>query len=75
MNFYNVAGNGDPIISSRREVDQSLRSRKHAESGRTSGPLCMQITKQDTMGVRRSLSVELVVDVALDNQKRWQRNT
>ncbi len=33
----------------------------------------MQITKQDTMGVRRSLNVELVVDVALDNQERWHK--
>ena len=33
----------------------------------------MQITKQDTMGVRRSLNVELVVDVALDNQERWRK--
>ena len=28
-----------------------FESREHAESGRTSGPLCMQITKRDTIGV------------------------
>ena len=45
------------IISTVR-VEQSLGSKKHVESGRTSGPICMQLPSETLLVLWQSSSVE-----------------